>query len=66
MESIECAITLNSIGSLYNNLGKLDEAFKYYTRALSIYERVKGKESFDCANTLNNIGSVYKKHGKLN
>ena len=65
-ESFDCADTLHNIGNVYKKQDKLSEALKYFSRALSIYEKVKGKESFKYAVTLYDIGRVYKKQGKLN
>ena len=59
-ESFDCASTLHNIGLLYGKQGKLNKALEYYSRALSIYEKVKGKESFNCAGILHNIGLVYQ------
>ena len=57
---------LDNIGGLFQNYGEFNEALKYYNRALSIYERVKGKESFDSIVTLTNIGLIYRSQDKLN
>ena len=64
-ESLEYAQTLNNIGGTYANQGKLNEAFEYYNRALSIYEKVSGKKSVGYANNLNRIVFVYKNQAKL-
>jgi len=36
-------------------LGSFKEALEYYNKALSIYEKVKGKDSIKCASTLKYI-----------
>ena len=65
-ESLDCADIFNRIAIVLNHQGKLNEAFEYYSKALSIYERVKGRESFECAQTLNNIAILYYNNGQLN
>jgi len=55
-ESIDCANTIQSIGNVYDNQNKFNEAIRFYNRALTIKERVKGKESVESAITLKNIG----------
>jgi tetratricopeptide (TPR) repeat protein len=58
-DAIDCASTLNNIGSVYNHKGDYEQALLHYQRCLTIQERVKGKDAIDCASTLSNIGSVY-------
>jgi len=50
---------------VYIKQNKLIEALEYFSRALSIKERVKGKESIDCVIPLYKVGVVYKKMGLL-
>ena len=63
-ESIQWAHTLNNIGILYSDQGKLDEALESYNKALTIHQKI-GKESIHWANTFHNIGVVYNSQGKL-
>jgi len=53
-DSSSIGFTLNSIGNLEKNIGKLDAAEKSYQRALSIHEI--RKDSFDISNTISNMG----------
>jgi tetratricopeptide (TPR) repeat protein len=62
-DAIDCAGTLNNIGSVYDDKGDYEQALLYYQRCLTIEERVKGKDAIDCATTLNNIGLVYRNKG---
>jgi hypothetical protein len=43
--SFDCVAILNDIAYVSSNMGLLKEAIEYYNIALSIIERVKGKES---------------------
>ena len=56
------AVTLNNIGLVYNNIGKAQEALKYFQQALLISREV-GDRSGEAV-TLNNIGLVYNNIGK--
>ena len=49
------AVTLNNLGDLRHGAKKYDEARKHYERALSIRERVLGKDHPDVASSLNNV-----------
>jgi tetratricopeptide (TPR) repeat protein len=60
-DAIDCATTLNNIGSVYKNKGDYEQALLHYQRCLTIQERVKGKDAIDCATTLYNISFVYSK-----
>ena len=56
------ATTLTNIGTVYQGIGKPEEALKYFNQALPISHEVgdRGGES----RTLNNIGAVYSGIGK--
>mgnify|MGYP003687792769 CR=1 FL=1 len=56
--AIDCASTLNNIGSVYDDQGNYDEALKNYFECLEIQQRIKGKESTDYLSTLQNIQIV--------
>ena len=51
----EMAICCNNLAAVYKQQGKLDQAEKLFERALSIDERVSGKDSLAAANSLNNL-----------
>ena len=57
--------TVNNLGLLYADLGRLDEAEKMYRRALQGYEKARGPEHTSTLNTVNNLGNLYKSQGKL-
>src|SRR4030065_541930 len=54
--------SLNNIGSLYNELGKYDEALKCQEEALEISQKFKDEQAI--ANSLTNIGIIYTDSGK--
>ena len=56
------AITLDSIGRVYNSLGEKQKALDYYNQAL-LFERAVGDRSAE-ATTLNNIGVIYDSLGE--
>ncbi|OXV09494.1 hypothetical protein Egran_02743, partial [Elaphomyces granulatus] len=56
---------LFSLGRLYADQGKLDEAEKMYQRALQGYEKAWGSNHTLTLNTVNNLGLLYKSQGKL-
>lgn len=56
--------TINNLGLLYVDQGKLVEAEKMYERALEGYEKAWGSDHTTLV-TANNLGSLYAKHGKL-
>jgi tetratricopeptide (TPR) repeat protein len=57
--------TVNNLGILYKNLGRLDEAEKMYQRALQGYEKAWGLEHTETLNTVNNLGILYADLGRL-
>jgi tetratricopeptide (TPR) repeat protein len=57
--------TVNNLGSLYADLGRLDEAEKMYQRALQGYEKAWGPEHTSTLSTVNNLGLLYKNLGRL-
>jgi len=48
--------TVNSLGVLYRNQGKLKEAEEMYQRALKGYEKALGPDHTSTLNTVNNLG----------
>jgi Tfp pilus assembly protein PilF len=57
--------TLNNLGVLYEDQGKLGEAEKIYERALQGYEEALGPNHTSTLDTLNNLGVLYVDQGKL-
>ena len=57
--------TINNLGLLYADQGKLDEAEKMYQRALEGYEKALGPDHTSTLNTINNLGLLYADQGKL-
>ncbi len=62
-DKAEEADALNSIGTLYSNLGEPQQALAYFAQALPLYAAVgdRGGEAVE----LNNMGSVYVNLGEL-
>jgi len=57
-EHADVAMTLNNLGFLCNDLGRREEAEKYYLRALEIYEKLWGLEDVNVAATLHDLGTM--------
>ncbi|KAF8853548.1 HET-domain-containing protein [Acephala macrosclerotiorum] len=57
--------TINNLGILYVNQGKLGEAEQMYQRALRGYEKAWGPEHTSTLRTINNLGFLYASQGKL-
>jgi tetratricopeptide (TPR) repeat protein len=57
--------TVNNLGILYKDLGRLDEAEKMYQRALQGYEKAWGPEHTSTLDTVNNWGILYADLGRL-
>jgi tetratricopeptide (TPR) repeat protein len=57
--------TVNNLGALYADLGRLDEAEKMYQRALQGYEKAWGPEHTSTLSTVNNLGNLYADLGRL-
>ena len=55
----------HSLGDLYADQGKLDEAEKMYQRALQGKEKAWGPDHTSTLDTVNNLGNLYKSQGKL-
>ncbi|PZC89039.1 TadD, Flp pilus assembly protein TadD, contains TPR repeat protein [Pyrenophora tritici-repentis] len=68
LEHTSTLSTVNNLGLLYVDLGRLDEAEKMYQRALQGYEKAWGLEHTSTLNTLNilnNLGNLYAGLGRL-
>jgi tetratricopeptide (TPR) repeat protein len=57
--------TVNNLGALYADLGRLDEAKKMYQRALQGKEKVCGPEHTTTLDTVNNLGLLYANLGRV-
>ncbi|KAH7012600.1 uncharacterized protein B0I36DRAFT_378335 [Microdochium trichocladiopsis] len=55
----------HSLGDLFSDQGKLDEAEKMYLRALDGREKALGPDHTSTLQTVNNLGLLYKNQGKL-
>ncbi|KAL8810966.1 MAG: hypothetical protein Q9223_007633 [Gallowayella weberi] len=57
--------TVNNLGLLYSDQGKMAEAEEMYMRALKGYEKAWGAEHTSTLDTVNNLGNLYSNQGKL-
>jgi tetratricopeptide (TPR) repeat protein len=57
--------SLQMLGDLCSNQGKLAETEEMYQRALKGKEKALGVEHTSTLDTVNNLGSLYKDQGKL-
>ena len=57
--------TVNNLGCLYKDQGKLAEAEKMCQRALDGREKAWGPEHISTLSTIHNLGHLYKDQGKL-
>ncbi|TEY32460.1 hypothetical protein BOTCAL_0730g00010 [Botryotinia calthae] len=58
-------ITINNLGILYKNQGKLAEAEKMYHRALEGSEKALGSDYTSTLKIIGNLGNLYSNQGKL-
>ncbi|KAF1937807.1 hypothetical protein EJ02DRAFT_296833, partial [Clathrospora elynae] len=56
--------TVNNLGTLYADLGRLDEAEKMYQRALQGKEKAWGPEHTSTLDTVNDLGNLYADIGR--
>jgi hypothetical protein len=64
-EHTSTLITVNNLGNLYVDQGKMAEAEEMYMRALRGYEKAWGAEHTSTLDTVNNLGILYKSQGKM-
>ena len=57
--------TVNNLGNLYADQGKLAEAERMYVRALQGREEALGAKHTSTLDTVNNLGALYADQGKL-
>ncbi|KAJ5365664.1 Disease resistance protein [Penicillium concentricum] len=56
---------LFSLGYLYADQGRFQEAEAMYERALEGYEKAWGREHMSTLDTVNNLGTIYENQGRL-
>ena len=56
-------MSLNNLGSLYDNMGNLQKAEQCNFKALKVYQNIFGENHSEVANSLNNLGCFYDKMG---
>jgi tetratricopeptide (TPR) repeat protein len=57
--------TVNNLGSLYADQGRLADAERLFNRALAGYEKAWGPDHTSTLRTVNNLGNLYRKQGRL-
>jgi tetratricopeptide (TPR) repeat protein len=57
--------TVNNLGNLYKNQGRLAEAEQMYNRALQGKDKALGTDHTSMLTIVNNLGSLYKAQGRL-
>jgi tetratricopeptide (TPR) repeat protein len=57
--------TVNNLGNLYKNQGKMVEAEEMYMRALEGYEKAWGAEHTSTLTMVNNLGNLYANQDKM-
>jgi tetratricopeptide (TPR) repeat protein len=57
--------TVNDLGNLYTDQGKLKEAEEMYQRALAGFEKALGPDHTSTLRTVNNLGLLYSDQGEL-
>jgi len=58
-ESSDLAATLNNLGNLYHDMGRLDDAARTHERSLAIKEKVNGPDHYFLSQSLSNLANVY-------
>jgi tetratricopeptide (TPR) repeat protein len=57
--------TVNNLGVLYADQGRLEDAEMMYNRALAGYEKARGPEHTTTLDIINNLGLLYANKGRL-
>src|SRR5256885_10434442 len=57
--------TVNNLGNLYRDQGKLAEAEQMYVRALAGREKALGPDHTSTLTTVHNLGNLYRDQGTL-
>jgi eukaryotic-like serine/threonine-protein kinase len=58
-ESSDLAATLNNLGNLYHDMGRLDDSARVHERSLAIKEKVNGPDHYFLSQSLSNLANVY-------
>ncbi|KAF7533969.1 hypothetical protein G7Z17_g13438 [Cylindrodendrum hubeiense] len=61
----KAVVALGSLGLLYADQGRLQDAEAMYQRALDGYEKAWGPDHTSTLDTVNNLGALYKDQGRL-
>jgi non-specific serine/threonine protein kinase/serine/threonine-protein kinase len=64
-DSSDLAATLNNLGNLYHEMGRLEDAARVHERSLAIKERVDGPDHYFLAQSLSNLANVYTRQKKF-
>ncbi len=59
-DNFNLATIYNNISSVYDKMGKLEQALVMYTKCLNIMKAHYGDNNFNLATLYNNIGEVYR------
>jgi non-specific serine/threonine protein kinase/serine/threonine-protein kinase len=63
-DSSDLAATLNNLGNLYGDMGRLDDAARVHERSLAIKEKVNGPDHYFLSQSLSNLANVYMEQKK--
>ena len=64
-DSSDLAATLNNLGNLYHEMGRLDDAARVHERGLAIKEKVDGPDHYFLSQSLSNLANVYTKQKRF-
>jgi tetratricopeptide (TPR) repeat protein len=64
-DSSDLAATLNNLGNLYGDMGRLDDSARVQERSLAIKEKVNGPDHYFLAQSLSNLANVYIEQKRL-
>jgi CHAT domain-containing protein/tetratricopeptide (TPR) repeat protein len=63
-DDFQVALVLDNMGVLYGKMGQPDEAEKYSTQSLEMFERIGGLNSRDVVLVLNNLSAIFSATGR--
>jgi non-specific serine/threonine protein kinase/serine/threonine-protein kinase len=64
-DSSDLAATLNNLGNLYHEMGRLEDAARVHERSLAIKEKVDGPDHYFLSQSLSNLANVYTKQKRF-